>query len=220
MKLLLIGAGLLTILAVLTSCAKSRNAGELRLKHEVTISTANGERTFSSIVSLEGFQSYNLQSGGSGWGGIACRLTGKAVRVPIGERDYFFLLTTPRTFTPAYTQIGLIKKYFGLPNYTEDRSWIELWQTIAQSETSVDLSKDDYPAIAVMPRSGWMNDAREIDFDKAAQEGLRIVRYRLKITRDPVGNDPEFDVRYRPHKERYPHIEIGKEYFVEQDATG
>ena len=206
-------------LLTLIGCSQSRKGGELRLKHEVTIETAAGPRTFHSVVSLDGFQSYNYHPGSSGWGGISCRLTGDALRVPLGDHDFYFLLARPRHYTPAWTQIGLIKTHFGLPNFTADRSWIDQWKDLAASDAAVDLLPEDFPAIAVMPRDGWMNDARPLSLEDAEALGLRIIRYRLQLTRDPVGSQESVQVRYRSSKERNPRIEIGREFFTEVNGT-
>jgi hypothetical protein len=213
--LLLIAAGLTLAVVLLASCAQGRKGGELKLKHAVTVATPEGERTFSSTVSMDGIQSYNYGAGHSGWGGISCRLTGSAVRVPVDGQDFYFLLAKPRTTTPAWTQIGLIKTYFGLPNHTNDDSWVAQWKDLARGHAAVDLAPEDFPAIAVMPHNGWMNDARIVSLEEAEKLGLRVTRYRLQITQDPVAAIPAFEVRYRPSKERYPRIAVGREYFSE-----
>ena len=203
--------------AALFGCGQMRKGGELRLKHEVTVGTPEGERTFTSVVSMDAYQSYNYHPGGSGWGGIACRLTGSAVRVPVGDKDFFFLLD--KGSTPAWDQIGLIKEFFGLPNATDDDSWVERWKTLAKSNLAVPVPRDAYPQIAVMPRNGTMDEARKISLEEAEAQGLRILRYRLQITRDPVGADPPFEVRYNPPKQKHSIGLIGRESFTVVDGA-
>ena len=201
----------------LLGCAQMRKGGELRLKHEVTVATPEGERTFSSVVSMDAYQSYNYHPGGSGWGGIACRLTGSAVRMPVGDKDFYFLLD--KGSTPAWEQIELIKEFFGLPNATDDDSWVERWKALAKSDLAVPVPRDAYPQIAVMPRNGWMDEARKISLEEAEAQGLRIVRYRLQITRDAVGADPPLDVRYRPPAQKHSIGRIGRESFTVVDGA-
>ena len=213
MKLLGPAVALVTSALLLNACAHSRDGGELRLKHIVTISTEAGERTFSSVVSMDALQTYNYHPGSSGWGGIGCTLTGKAVRATVGDRDFYFLLAKPGESTPAWTQIGLIKSHFGLPNSTNDSSWVRQWKELARSTRGVNLTPDTYPAIAIMPRGGWMDDARLITPQEAEQEGLHVLQYRVQITGEPVAADPPFEVRYRRTEERRSRIEVGSESF-------
>ena len=60
------GAAVVTSALLLNACAQSRDGGELRLKHIVTIATGAGERAFSSVVSLDALRSYNYGFGSSG----------------------------------------------------------------------------------------------------------------------------------------------------------
>lgn len=196
----------------LSGCSHERKGGELRLKHEVTVVTPDGERTFTSVVSMDGFQTYNYGFGTKGWGGISCRLTGSAVRVPLGDKDFYFLLN--RGSTPAWDQIQLIKEFFGLPNATDDDRWVAQWKQLANSNHAVPIPRETYPNIAVMPRDGWMDDAERIGLEEAEEQGLRIIRYRLQITRDEVGANPPFEVRYRPVDERRRRGVIGRESFT------
>lgn len=219
MRSLLIGGALVTALLALASCDNARKGGELRLKHEVTIATSAGEQTFASVLSLEGIQTYNYGFGSHGWGGISGRLTGDALRVPVGENDFYFLLAKPGTATAPWTQMRLVKDYFGLSNAGDDGSWVHRWKGLAQSNASVDLSPEDWPAIAVMPRDGWMNDARVISAEEAAAMGLRIVRYRLRMTREPVGGTVPVEVRYRKAEGRPSRIEVGREFFTVENGT-
>jgi hypothetical protein len=200
----------------LLGCAHGRKGGELRLKHEVTVATPEGEHTFTSVVSMEGLQTYNYGAGTSGWGGISCRLTGNAVRVPVGDKDFYFLLN--RESTPAWDQIELVKQFFGLPNATNDDSWVAQWKQLASSDLAVLVPRDAYPRIAVMPRDGWMDDARRVTPEEAEQQGLRVVRYRLRMTRDEVGTDPSFKVRYRPEIKSWIGV-IGRESFTVLNGT-
>lgn len=215
MKTLSALVGAITATIGLAGCGQSREGGELRLKHIVTVMTSEGARSFSSVVSMIGFQSYNYHAGNAGWGGISCRLTGDAVRVVAGDREFYFLLTRPGHATPAWNQIDLIKAHFGLPNYTTDAGWITQWKALAQSSRHVDLSPEDYPAVAMMPRDGWMNDARLLSLTKAQAHGLRVLRYRLEITRDAVGAQPPLAVRYRRTEGGPPGAEIERKLFSE-----
>jgi hypothetical protein len=201
----------------LIGCGQMRNGGELRLKHEVTVATPEGERTFTSVVSMDAYQRYNYHPGGSGWGGIACRLTGSAVRMPVGDKDFFFLLD--KGSTPAWDQIELIKEFFGLPNATDDDSWVERWKTLAKSNLAVPVPRDAYPQIAVMPSGGTMDEARKISLDEAEAQGLRIIRYRLQITREAVGANPPYEVRFNPPKEKHSFGRIGRESFTVVDGA-
>ncbi len=203
--------------AALLGCSHARNGGELRLKHEVTVETPDGPRTFSSVVSMQGLQTYNYHPGGSGWGGISCRLTGKAVRATVGDKDFYFLLD--QGSTPAWSQIELIKTFFGLPNATNDDSWVGQWKELAKSNKGLDIPRETYPDIAVMPRDGWMDDARRVSLDEAEQLGLRVIRYRLQITGDEVGTDPPFEVRYRPQDQRRGRTMVGRESFTVVNGT-
>ena len=203
--------------AALFGCAQMRKGGELRLKHEVTVATPEGERTFSSVVSMDAYQSYNYHPGGSGWGGIACRLTGSAVRMPVGDKDFYFLLD--KGSTPAWDQIELIKDFFGLPNATDDDSWVERWKALAKSDLAVPVPRDAYPQIAVMPRDGTMDEARKISLDEAEAQGLRILSYRLRITRGAVGADPPFEVRFKPPTQKHSIGRIGRESFTVVDGA-
>ena len=216
MKLGLVLAGLLVAVLFVVGCSHRRSGGELRLKHEVTIATSEGERTFTSVVSMDGFQTYNYGAGTAGWGGISCTLTGKAVRVPLGDKDFFFLLK--RESTPAWDQIELVKDFFGLPNATNDDSWVAHWRRLASSDLAVPVPPEAYPKIAVMPRDGWMDDARRVTLEEAQEQGLRVVRYRLQITRDEVGTDPPFEVRYRPEIKSWIGV-IGRESFSVVNGT-
>ena len=213
MKLLGTALAVATSALLLIACAQSRDGGELRLKHIVTISTDAGERTFSSVVSMDALQTHNYGFGSSGWGGIGCKLTGKAVRATVGDRDFYFLLAKPGASTPAWTQIGLIKSHFGLPNYTNDSSWVRQWRELARSTRGVNLTPDAYPAIAIMPRGGWMDDARLITPQAAEQEGLHVLHDRVQITGEPVAADPPFEVRYRRAEDHRSPIEVGRESF-------
>lgn len=203
----------------LVGCQSARRGGVLRLKHVVTVATPQGERVFSSVLSLDAIQTYNHNAGGAGWGGISCRLTGDAVHVPTADHDFYFLLTVPRTWMPAWYQMDLIKKHFGLPNHTGDDSWIAQWKSLASSSRSIELLPADFPAIAMTPRDGWMNDARLLPLTEAADSGLHVLRYRLEITRDPVGADPPAKFRYKPSEGGYPRYELPREYFSEVDGT-
>jgi hypothetical protein len=201
----------------LFGCSHLRKGGELRLKHEVTVATPDGERSFTSVVSMDGIQNYNYGFGTKGWGGISCRLTGSAVRVPLGDKDFYFLLN--RGSTPAWDQIELIKEFFGLPNATNDDSWVAQWKALASSNIAVPVPRDAYPNIAVMPRDGWMSDARRITLEEAEELGLRVLRYRLQITKEEVGANPPFEVRFRPSKEKYRMGRVGAESFSVVDGA-
>ncbi len=63
-----------------------------------------------------------------------------------------------------------------------------------------------------------MNDARPIDLEEAGKLGLRVVQYRLLISKDAVEADPPFEVRYRPTEEKYPKIEVFPEAFAVKDS--
>jgi hypothetical protein len=69
-----------------------------------------------------------------------------------------------------------------------------------------------------MPRDGWMDDARRVTLEEAEQQGLRVVRYRLQMTRDEVGADPPFKVRYRPSIQNWKGV-IGRESFAVVNGT-
>lgn len=204
---------------LLTGCGQTRRGGDLHLKHSVTISTPAGERTFSSVVRLDAFQTYNYNFGGAGWGGISCRLTGDAVRVTVGDRDFFFLLSSPSGPTPAWNQIGLVKAHFAFPNYTEDESWVRQWKDLAQSNRAIDLVPTEYPAIAAMPHNGWLNEARLISLKEAEGQGLRVLRYRLEITKDSVGANPPLELKYRDTRDEKSRAPIGKYLFSEINGT-
>ena len=206
----------LPLLASLSGCSQMRKAGELRLKHEVTVATPDGERTFTSVVSMDGFQRYNYGFGTKGWGGVSCRLTGKAVRVPLGDKDFYFLLD--RGSTPAWDQIEWVKEFFGLPNGPNDDAWVKQWKSLAASKLAVPVPREALPRIAVMPRDGWMDDARRVTLEEGEELGLRIIRYRLVMTGDPVGANPDFKVRYRPNIKSWIGV-IGSESFSVIDGT-
>ncbi len=214
-----IWAAILSAALGLAGCGQVRDGHELRLKHIVTIATPTGEQTFSSVVSLRSNQAYGYSYGGAGWGAISCRLTGDAVRVVTQDREFYFLLSRPGTTTPAWNQIGLIKSHFGFPNYTKDAEWVDQWRDLAQSGRSVDLRPEDYPAIAVMPRNGWIDEARTVSLQAAGDEGLRVIRYRLQITTDPVGAQPPVVVRYRTPEGKSSWGQIGKDYFSVVNGT-
>jgi len=216
----MLGRALLLLgpVAALLGCAHGRSGGELRLRHEVTVQTPEGERTFTSVVSMNALQSYNYHPGGSGWGGISCRLTGKAVPLPVGDKDFYFLLDKSGN-TPAWSQIQLIKDFFGLPNATDDDSWVGQWKRLAKSDLAVPVPRDAYPEIAVMPRDGWMDDARRVSLEEAEKLGLQVVRYQLQITKDEVGSDPPFEVRYRPQDQRQGVAMVGRDSFSVVDGT-
>ncbi|WP_431470441.1 hypothetical protein [Sphingosinithalassobacter sp. LHW66-3] len=218
MKLLPPLVALLALTLGLLGCNQSRRGGELRLKHSVTVMTPDGPRSFFSVVSLDGIQAYNHGFGGSGWGAISCTLTGEAVRVPIGGSDFYFLLARPGGYTPAWTQIKLVKSHFGLPNHTDDARWVKQWRALAQSGSAVDLAPEAFPAIAVMPAGGWMNDARLVSPAEAETLGLHVLRYRLEITREPVGAYPGAAVRYRERERTAPNTGIGRELFTVVDG--
>ncbi len=217
MKFLIIAAVAIALI-MLWLQSHSRNGGELRLKHIVTVATPVGEKSFSSVVSMIGRQSYNYNAGGSGWGGIGCKLTGGAVRATVGDTDFFFLLAEPAGYTPAWTQIDLIKKHFGLANRLNDAGWVKEWKALARSTRTVVLEPGDYPAIAAMPHDGWMNDAKLVSPAEAGERGLRIVRYQLQITDEPVGAGDAFEVRYRPTERGGPQIEFGRQFFTVKDG--
>jgi hypothetical protein len=217
MTLPLIAGALL--LAGLLMAACSRDAGELRLKHEVTVETAQGERTYGSVVSLTGVQSWGVHPGGSGYGAITGRLTGEAVRIPLGENEFYVLLRDKDRSTPAWSQMELVKGHFGIPNYEKGRGWIGRWKKLAASRASVELRPQDYPQLAVMPAGGWMNDARLISLEEAAELGLTIRGYRLSVTRERPSQALQGRVHYRPTPERFPRIEVGRESFVVKDGT-
>jgi hypothetical protein len=200
----------------ISGCNSVRDGGELRLKHEVTVSTPDGERSFASVVSMTGIQRYNHDFGGSGWGGISCRLTGSAVRVVSGDKDFYFLLSNGGT-TPASTQIGLIKKFFGLPNAGDDAGWTEQWKSLAKSNLGFAIPRDEYPQIAVMPHGGWTDDARVVTLQQAEDLGLRIKSYTLRLTQEPVG--PAVETRYRPAESRDLMRTIGRESFTVVNGT-
>jgi hypothetical protein len=113
----------------------------------------------------------------------------------------------------------LIKDFFGLPNATNDDSWVGQWKTLAKSNMAVPVPRDAYPDIAVMPRDGWMDDARRVSLEEAEKLGLKVLRYRLQITRDEVGTDPAFEVRYRPQDQRHGMTMVGRESFSVVDGT-
>ncbi len=92
MKLIALGALVIVAALLLYGRGGTHVGGPLRLRHVVTVATPQGARTFSSVVQLDGRQTYNRHAGGAGWGAISCRLTGDAVRVTIGARDFYFLL--------------------------------------------------------------------------------------------------------------------------------
>jgi len=206
----------LPLFASLFGCSNMRDGGELRLKHEVTVATREGERTFTSVVSMNGLQTYNYGFGTKGWGGISCRLTGKAVRVPLGDKDFYFLLN--RGSTPAWDQIEWVKEFFGLPNGPNDDAWIAQWKSLANSNLAVPVPREALPRIAMMPRDGWMDDARRVTLEEAESAGLRIIRYRLVMTRDPVGANPDFELRYRPNIKSWIGV-IGSESFSVVNGT-
>ena len=206
----------LALLPLIHACSHAREGGELRLKHEVTVTTPQGDRTFTSVVSMSGYQTYNYGAGTSGWGGITCRLTGNAVRVVLDDKDYYFLLTDRGT-TAAWSQIDLIKKFFGLPNGPNDASWVDQWKSLAASNLGFAIPRSEYPTIAVMPHDGWMDDARIVTLDEAEQQGLHIKSYRLQITQEPVG--PDLKIRYRPADARDHRMTIGREAFTAVNAT-
>jgi len=200
----------------LAGCSHARKGGELRLKHEVTVATPEGERTFTSVVAMDAIQTYNYHTGGSGWGGISCKLTGSAVRMPVGDKDFYFLLN--QGSTPALDQIEMVKEFFGLPNGTNDDSWVAHWKRLAASDLAVPVPRDAYPRIAVMPRDGWMDDARRVTLEEAEEQGLRVIRYRLQMTKDEIGTEPPFEVRYRPNIKSWAGV-IGRESFTVVDGT-
>jgi hypothetical protein len=206
----------LPLAVALFGCSHARKGGELRLKHEVTVDTPEGERTFTSVVSMDAIQTYNYGFGTKGWGGISCRLTGSAVRVPLGDKDFYFLLN--RGSTPAWDQIELVKEFFGLPNATDDDRWVAQWKGLASSSLAVPVPPEAYPKIAVMPRDGWMDDARRVTLEEAEQQGLRVIRYRLQMTREEVGADPAFEVRYQPSIKSWIGV-IGRESFTVVNGT-
>ena len=179
------------------------------------MTTPGGERTFASVVSMSGYQTYNYGAGTSGWGGISCRLTGNAVRVVLGDKDYYFLLDKAGT-TAAWTQVGLIKEFFGLPIAVEDGGWMEKWKALARSNLGFAIPRDEYPVIAVMPHDGWMDDARRIRLHEAEQQGLHVKSYRLQLTREPVG--PAVPVRYRPGV-KWDRNTVGREAFSVVNGT-
>ncbi|MET3762593.1 hypothetical protein ABIB28_003151 [Sphingomonas sp. UYEF23] len=181
----------------LGSCGSTRSGGALRLRHVVVVATAAGERTFDTVLRLDGYQHWNQAFGGPGWGAITCRLTGDALRTTVGDRDFLFLLSKPGETTPASTQIDLIKTHFGLPNWTADAGWVGQWKDLAASRRGVDLRGAELPAIAVMPHNGWVNDARIISLEEAERLGLRVIRYRLEITGESAGSSSRLSVRYR-----------------------
>lgn len=218
MKKIVVVMSLIATLVLLFDCSHTRRGGELRLKHRVTIATAEGPRTFSSVVSMKGVQTYNYGAGTAGWGGIGSLLTGEAIRVPSGERDFYFLLTDRGGNTPARTQIELIKKHFAFPNWTADDRWVGQWKSLSRSDAAVSLTPKDYPTIAVMPHGGWMDDARIITLKEAEQLGLRVSRYDLMITRDQVGTNPSFEVRYRPTEAKYPTYKVSRESFTVENG--
>lgn len=215
---------LIATLVLLFDCSHTRRGGELRLKHRVTIATGEGPRTFSSVVSMKGVQTYNYGAGTAGWGGIGSLLTGEAIRVPSGERDFYFLLTgrvgpDRGGSTAASTQIGLIKKHFGFPNWTADDRWVGQWKSLSRSDATVSLTRKDYPPIAVMPRDGWMDDARIVTLEEAEQLGLRISRYDLMITQDQVGGTHSFELRYRPTDRKFPNYNVEPESFAVENGV-
>jgi hypothetical protein len=163
------------------------------------------------------YQAYGREPGGSGWGGITALATGSALRVPGEKNDFLFLLVrpSPAPSTPGWSQIELVKQHFGLPNATNDESWLEAWETLSQSNRGVELAEKDLPGIAIMPAGGWMDDAKAISLDEAKKAGLRVVRYRLQITQQPVGAEPEVQLRYQPSEARYKPIgTLGRSYFI------
>ena len=83
----------------------------------------------------------------------------------------------------------------------------ELRLRLAVSTRAVVLDPADYPAIAAMTHDGWMNDAAILSPKDARHQGLRIVRYQLQITTDPVGADRPFTVRYRPVAQHRPVVQ-------------
>lgn len=217
-RLLRTATAMIAALSVV-SCGRTRTGGELRLRHVVVVATAAGERTFDTVLLLDGYQHWNQNFGGSGWGGITCRLTGDALRTTIGDRDFLFLLSKPGGTTPASTQIDFVKMHFGLPNATEDASWVGQWKKIAASRRGVNLSGAELPAIAVMPHNGWINDARIISLEEAERLGLRVIRYRLEITGESVGSSSRLTVRYRRSTGSHTMTDVRREMLTVTDGA-
>ena len=64
-----------------------------------------------------------------------------------------------------------------------------------------------------------MDEARKISLQEAEAQGLEVVSYRLRITREPVGADPPFEVRYNPPKQKHSIGLIGRESFTVVDGA-
>jgi hypothetical protein len=207
----------LTAGLALAACGKGRRGGDLHVRHAVIVATDEGKREFSSVLNLAGYQYYHFGST-SGYGAVSCRLTGDAVRIPLGDRIFYLLLGSRADSTPAWRQCGLVKKYFGIPNASEDGSWVEMWRTLASSDRSAELLVEDYPPIAVVAKSGWMDDARMVSREEAEELGLRILSYRLKVTRDPVGASHPGPIRYKPQQGRRPKDFVHQMYIRQEDG--